>query len=54
MAKPNPLLCALQQTAKTGNAFGLGTYLQSSSGVAPWIRTENLQFSLFLEHFGNR
>jgi len=24
MAKPNPLLCSLQQTAETGNAYGLG------------------------------
>ena len=25
MAKPNPLLCSLQQTVETGNAGGLGT-----------------------------
>jgi hypothetical protein len=29
MAKPNPPLCSLQQTADTGNARGLGPRLQS-------------------------
>ena len=29
MAKPNPPLCSLQQTAETGNARGLGPRLQS-------------------------
>ena len=50
MAKPNPLLCALQQTAETGNACGLAT----PPGVAPGIKTQNLQSSLFLKRFGNR
>jgi hypothetical protein len=42
MAKPNPLLCSLQQTAETGNAYGLGIHLESSSGVAPWIRIQTV------------
>jgi hypothetical protein len=50
MAKPNPPLCSLQQTAETGNACGLAT----PPSVAPGIKTQNLQSSLFLKRFGNR
>ena len=59
MARPNPPLCSLQQTADTGNACGLEPRLQSFTWVAPlmpWmlIRTQNLQSTFFLTRRENR
>jgi hypothetical protein len=54
MARANPLLRALQQTAEARNARGLGPRLRSLQWSSALYKSSNLQPSVFFERVESR